>query len=56
MSRSSTSMKCIFNNFLLSELLLNEKLLNIYLITIDKRDDNQNLKGYVDEIKCNSFL
>ena len=38
--RSCTSMKYIFNSFLLSELLLNKKLLNIYLIKVDERDTN----------------
>ena len=37
-SRSCTSIKYTFNKFLLSELLLNKKLFNIYLIRVDERD------------------
>ena len=38
-SRSCTSIKYTFNNLLLSELLLNKKLLNIYSIIVDERDN-----------------
>ena len=36
--RSCNSIKYVLNSFLLSELLLNKKLWNLYLIIVDERD------------------
>ena len=57
LSRSSASIRYIFNSYLLSELLLNKKLLNIYSIIVDERDTCQPLsRGYISEIYFSTFL
>ena len=40
MMRSSANIKYIFDNVLLSELLLNKTISNIYLILVDERSIN----------------
>ena len=41
--RSSTTIKYIFNRFLFSKRSLHKKLLNIYLIEVDERNNNQTI-------------
>ena len=53
--RSSTSIKYIFNSFLLSERLLNKKLLNIYLIIVHERDNSKFLKKMSENGKIAVF-